>query len=214
MCPPNVGPADRSSLESETEALEVEREKLLANIRSFVEKATVRPYSREEAALKARELNLTAVRPAPLREEAERLRGRIRAFRTKLRLCASRWALRYLRYPQVKALCEILGSLRLGDPHFDETSLSEFQEVGRLLKDLELEAGKVYKTLIGRNIDRLKNECGWSFDMLANRTGLDKKLVLGHVNEGKGAQPRTLKTYADAFSRELKRTVTVAELQG
>jgi hypothetical protein len=72
---------------------------------------------------------------------------------------------------------------------------------------------KVYKTILGRNIDRLRRGCGWSFDVLADKTGLDKKLILGHVNEGRPAQARTLKTYADAFARELKRPVTVAELE-
>jgi hypothetical protein len=69
------------------------------------------------------------------------------------------------------------------------------------------------KTVIGRNIDRLRKECGWSFNDLADRTGLDKKLILGHVNERKGIQPRTLKTYADAFGRGLERKVPVAELE-
>jgi hypothetical protein len=69
-------------------------------------------------------------------------------------------------------------------------------------------------TRLGRNIDRLRKECGWSFDKLAKKTGLDKKLILGHVNEGKGAYPKTIKVYADAFARDLNRTVEVAELEG
>jgi len=50
-----------------------------------------------------------------------------------------------------------------------------------------------------------------SLDELANATGFDKKLVLGHVN-GKGAYPSTLKKYADVFSEKLGRTVSVADL--
>jgi len=73
---------------------------------------------------------------------------------------------------------------------------------------------KVYKTRIGRYIDRLRKDCGWSFDELEAKTGLDKNLSLGHVNEGKGATPRTLKTYADAFSKKLNRIVNVAEIEG
>jgi hypothetical protein len=73
---------------------------------------------------------------------------------------------------------------------------------------------KVYPTAVGRNIDRLRKECGWSFDVLAEKTGLDKKLTLGHVNEGKGTRPNTLKIYADAFAKRLNRPVTVAELEG
>jgi hypothetical protein len=73
--------------------------------------------------------------------------------------------------------------------------------------------GKNYPTALGRNIDRYRKECGWSFDRLAEATGLDKKLILGHVNEGKGAYPSTLKTYADGLSKKLGRTVTVADLE-
>jgi hypothetical protein len=68
-------------------------------------------------------------------------------------------------------------------------------------------------TLIGNNINRLRKECGWSFDELADKTGLEKKLILGHVNEGKGAYPRTLRTYADAFTKALSRKVTVEEIE-
>ena len=70
-----------------------------------------------------------------------------------------------------------------------------------------------YKTAFGRNVDRLRKECGWSFDALAGKTGLEKKLILGHVNDGKGAHPRTIKTYAEAFTKKLNRSVTVAELE-
>jgi hypothetical protein len=72
---------------------------------------------------------------------------------------------------------------------------------------------KDYKTRLGRNIDRLRKECGWSFDELANQTKIEKKLTLGHVNDGKGAHPRTLKIYADAFAQELGRPVSIAELE-
>jgi hypothetical protein len=73
--------------------------------------------------------------------------------------------------------------------------------------------GKPYKTALGRNIDRFKSECGWSFDELAKASELDKKLILGHVNQGKGTHPSTLKRYADVFSKKLGRSVTVAELK-
>jgi hypothetical protein len=73
---------------------------------------------------------------------------------------------------------------------------------------------KSYKTNLGRNVDRLRRECGWSFDELAAKTGLDKKLILGHVNGGKSAHLKTVKTYALAFEKKLNRPVTVAELEG
>ena len=72
---------------------------------------------------------------------------------------------------------------------------------------------KIYKTALGRNIDRLRKECGWSFDDFAVATGLDKTLIFGHVNKGKGAHPSTLERYATTFTEKLAREVTVAELE-
>jgi DNA-binding XRE family transcriptional regulator len=63
-----------------------------------------------------------------------------------------------------------------------------------------------------QNIKRLRLECGWSLNDLADKTGLDKKLIIGH-EKGKGIQPKTLRIYADAFTRELERKVPVAELK-
>jgi hypothetical protein len=74
------------------------------------------------------------------------------------------------------------------------------------------DTGKV-KSVFGRNIDRLRKECGWSFDDLAKVTDLDKKLILGHVNDGKGAHPKTLAIYASVFTEKMGRRVTVAELE-
>jgi hypothetical protein len=75
------------------------------------------------------------------------------------------------------------------------------------------EQTKVYKTNFARNVDRLRKDCGWSFDDLAQATGLDKKLLLGHVNGGKGAHPSTLERYAQTFTEKLGRTITVAALE-
>jgi hypothetical protein len=62
------------------------------------------------------------------------------------------------------------------------------------------------------NIDRLRKECGWSLNDCERWTGLDKKLIRGHI-AGKSARLKTLRVYAQAFSRELKRTVTVSDLE-
>jgi transcriptional regulator with XRE-family HTH domain len=70
-----------------------------------------------------------------------------------------------------------------------------------------------FPTPLGANIDRLRKECGWSFDELANRTDIDKKGILNHVNKGTGARPSTLKRYAQAFTGALGRPVTVADLE-
>jgi hypothetical protein len=66
---------------------------------------------------------------------------------------------------------------------------------------------------LGHNIDRLRQDCGWTYDVLSEKTGIDRRLILGHVQEGKGARATTLKSYADAFSRELKRPISVADLR-
>jgi hypothetical protein len=82
---------------------------------------------------------------------------------------------------------------------------------------LEAEASlpkKSFATPLGRNLDRLRRESGWSFDEMAKATEIDKKLILGHVNKGKNARPGTLATYAYTFTEKLGRPVTVADLEG
>ena len=103
---------------------------------------------------------------------------------------------------------------------------AEMRDIQRKLRELEGEMNQLRqleeiasypiqnKTVLGRNIDRLRNECGWSFDELAKAIELDKKALLAHVNKGATPRPSTLKTYADAFSEKLGRTVTVAEIMG
>jgi transcriptional regulator with XRE-family HTH domain len=68
-------------------------------------------------------------------------------------------------------------------------------------------------TRLGRNIERLRKECGWSFDELASKTGLDKKLVLSRVNRGTKPVPRNLKLYAQAFSKAIGQTISVSDLE-
>ena len=66
---------------------------------------------------------------------------------------------------------------------------------------------------IGQNIDALRLECGWSFDKLAEETGIDKKLILSHVNKGAKPIPRILKEYAQAFSKKLGRNIIAPDLK-
>jgi len=68
-------------------------------------------------------------------------------------------------------------------------------------------------TALGRNINRLRKECGWSYDDLAKVTDIHKTLIIGHVSHGKGATPQTLVAYTSAFSEKLGRLVEVAELE-
>ena len=66
---------------------------------------------------------------------------------------------------------------------------------------------------IGNNIDALRKECGWSFDELASKTGIDKKLILSHVNRGAKPTPRILKEYAEAFTKTLGRRIIAPDLE-
>jgi DNA-binding XRE family transcriptional regulator len=68
-------------------------------------------------------------------------------------------------------------------------------------------------TAIGRNIDKLRKECGWSLDKLAKETGIDKKSIISHVNKGVRPIPRILKEYAQAFSKALDRKITAPDLE-
>jgi len=68
-------------------------------------------------------------------------------------------------------------------------------------------------TAVGRNIDRLRKECGWSLDQLAKETGIDKKSILSHVNKGVRPIPRILKEYAQAFSKALERKIIAPDLE-
>jgi hypothetical protein len=70
---------------------------------------------------------------------------------------------------------------------------------------------KSYKTVLGRNIDNLREECGWSLNDLEKASGLDKKLMRGHIS-GKGAHPNTIKVYADTFSKQLGRKITAVDM--
>ena len=66
---------------------------------------------------------------------------------------------------------------------------------------------------IGHNIDKYRKECGWSVDMLASKTGIDKNAILDHINKNAKPRPKTLKEYADAFSRCLGERVKVSDLE-
>jgi hypothetical protein len=66
---------------------------------------------------------------------------------------------------------------------------------------------------IGENINKLRKECGWSFDEIAKETGIDKRLICRHVNKGTKPTPRLLREYAQAFSRRLGRKITPLDLE-
>lgn len=98
---------------------------------------------------------------------------------------------------------------------------------GKLLKVGSVEAQRVievaalpspttpqrqYKTMVGKNIDALRLECGWTFVDLAVAVDLAKTSVLAHVNRGARPRPETLSNYAIVFSEKLERQITVENL--
>jgi hypothetical protein len=72
---------------------------------------------------------------------------------------------------------------------------------------------KVPKATLGRNIEQLRKECGWTVEMLAERVYLEKTSVLDHINKGVRPRPQNLKNYADVFGKALNRRVSVSELE-
>jgi hypothetical protein len=66
---------------------------------------------------------------------------------------------------------------------------------------------------IAGNIQRLRKDCGWSLDGLADKTGIDKKQVVSHVNGKNEPSPKNKKFYADAFSKALGRPIAASDLE-
>jgi len=75
------------------------------------------------------------------------------------------------------------------------------------------EAASPEVSRIGQNIGRFKEECNWTYDELAAKTGIDRKQIIAHVKGRAQPRRRTLKEYAQAFSKELDRLVTPADLK-
>jgi hypothetical protein len=72
---------------------------------------------------------------------------------------------------------------------------------------------KEYPTALGRNIDALRLELGWSFNDLERLSGISKKRILDYVNKGAMPRPRTLKDLSDTFTKAFGYPVSVADLQ-
>lgn len=60
---------------------------------------------------------------------------------------------------------------------------------------------------LAETIEKLRNEKGWGYEKLALESGIDKKAILSHVNDGVIPWAQTLKKYADTFG------TTVEELK-
>jgi hypothetical protein len=66
---------------------------------------------------------------------------------------------------------------------------------------------------LASNLDRLRAECGWSIEELADKAGVDASTVKRHI-AGKGITPKTAAAYAEAFGKRLGRHISVSELKG
>lgn len=104
------------------------------------------------------------------------------------------------------------------DPKRPSAAPLSGQEKIQLIKDkpgLIVETGAALNLERTRadNLQRLRKDCGWSYEDLALQVDLDKKLVIGHLKHGKGLQPETLGKYARAFSDWLNRKILPADLE-
>jgi DNA-binding XRE family transcriptional regulator len=66
---------------------------------------------------------------------------------------------------------------------------------------------------IGKKIKELRKECAMSFDELAQAIGIDKKQLVLHAEGRARPRPRTLREYAQAFTKILKRQVSPADFE-
>ena len=66
---------------------------------------------------------------------------------------------------------------------------------------------------VGQNIERLRLEIGFSYEKLASRMGVERKTVGANARGQTMPRPQTLKLYADVFSGELGRPVSVEEIR-
>jgi DNA-binding XRE family transcriptional regulator len=69
------------------------------------------------------------------------------------------------------------------------------------------------KMSIANNIEKLRKECGWGADSLADKTRLAKTTVLSHLKGRAKPQLQTLVKYAQAFSKALGRHITASDLE-
>jgi len=86
------------------------------------------------------------------------------------------------------------------------------KQPGRVKAGHHRQRPKEYPTALGRNIDALRLEMGWSYDDLASVSGISKKRILDHVNRGTRPRPHVLKEYSETFSNAFKRPISVADL--
>ena len=96
----------------------------------------------------------------------------------------------------------------------DLCALLETEALAKENKQQELQGGMPRSvTAVGQNIERLRYEIGFSYEELASSMGVERKTVWANATGRTTPRPQTLKLYADVFSGELGRPVSVEEIR-
>jgi DNA-binding XRE family transcriptional regulator len=65
---------------------------------------------------------------------------------------------------------------------------------------------------LGSNLERLRNECGWTVEALAEAVEVERRTVFRHL-KGTSPRPAVMRRYAEAFSKALGRKITILDLK-
>ena len=96
----------------------------------------------------------------------------------------------------------------------DLCALLETEALAEGSKQQELQGDRSPSVVgVGQNIERLRLEIGFSYEKLASRMGVERKTVGANARGQTMPRPQTLKLYADVFSGELGRPVSVEEIR-
>jgi transcriptional regulator of acetoin/glycerol metabolism len=67
-----------------------------------------------------------------------------------------------------------------------------------------------HKNTVAENILTFMQECKWRYKTLADKTGLDRAQVWRHANSKVAPGPDSILLYNQAFTKELKRPVSIS----
>lgn len=69
-----------------------------------------------------------------------------------------------------------------------------------------------YPTSFAENVDRLRKECGWTNEDLAEAVGVDVTTIYSHMKGTSKPRPQNIAEYAKAFSEKLGREIQPSDL--
>jgi len=81
------------------------------------------------------------------------------------------------------------------------------------IQNVETEMKDPKLVRIGQNIGKFRDECNWTYDVLAAKTGIDRKQIISHVQGRVKPRPKTLEEYAEAFTKKLGRKIAPTDLK-